>query len=105
MDYQVLANTLKIVADSNRLEILDILSCGERCGCDLLAHFSFSQPTLSHHMKVLKAHQLVTCQKVGTKMMYRLNDNKMQELINQLQMIHRNSQPCVCDALPKGVCE
>ncbi|REH90910.1 transcriptional regulator, partial [Staphylococcus felis] len=36
MDYQVLANTLKIVADSNRLEILDILSCGERCGCDLL---------------------------------------------------------------------
>ena len=54
------------MADSSRLEILDLLSCGELCACDLLQHF-LSQPTLSHHMKVLKDNNLITSRKDGNK--------------------------------------
>lgn len=54
LNYKEISQYLKVIADSSRLEILDLLSCGELCACDLLEHFSFSQPTLSHHMKVLK---------------------------------------------------
>ncbi|GAB5833974.1 hypothetical protein JMUB7551_28380 [Staphylococcus aureus] len=53
MSYKELSTILKILSDPSRLEILDLLSCGELCACDLLEHFQFSQPTLSHHMKSL----------------------------------------------------
>ena len=41
------------------MKIVDILSCGEKCACDILEHFDFTQPTLSHHMKVLMECGLV----------------------------------------------
>ncbi len=53
MSYKELSTILKVLSDPSRLEILDLLSCGELCDCDLLEHFQFSQPTLSHHMKLL----------------------------------------------------
>ena len=52
-NYDENAKILKAVADANRLKIIDILSCGELCACDILENFDFTQPTLSHHMKVL----------------------------------------------------
>lgn len=63
MTYKELATYLKILSDSSRLEILDLLSCGELCACDLLEHFQFSQPTLSYHMKALVKTNLVTTRK------------------------------------------
>ncbi|MCR5467864.1 MAG: ArsR family transcriptional regulator, partial [Lachnospiraceae bacterium] len=41
----------KALSDSNRLEIVQMLSEGEKCGCKLLERFEITQPTLSHHMK------------------------------------------------------
>ncbi|MVM24108.1 As(III)-sensing metalloregulatory transcriptional repressor ArsR, partial [Staphylococcus aureus] len=67
MSYKELSTILKILSDPSRLEILDLLSCGELCACDLLEHFQFSQPTLSHHMKSLVDNELVTTRKDGTK--------------------------------------
>lgn len=75
--YQELSNTLKVLADPNRLEIIDLLSCGEQCACDLLTHFSFSQPTLSHHMKVLVENNIAAFRKEGTKTMYSLNRDRI----------------------------
>lgn len=51
--YENNAKIFKALSDSNRLQIIHILSLGERCACRLLEHFKFTQPTLSHHMKVL----------------------------------------------------
>lgn len=73
MSYKELSAILKILSDPSRLEILDLLSCGELCACDLLEHFQFSQPTLSHHMKSLVDNELVIVQKDGNKHMYQLN--------------------------------
>ena len=43
----------KALGDANRLEIVKMLSDGEKCGCKLLERFEITQPTLSHHMKIL----------------------------------------------------
>ena len=43
----------KALGDSNRLQIVQMLSDGEKCGCKLLEAFQITQPTLSHHMKIL----------------------------------------------------
>ena len=43
----------KALGDSNRLRIVRALLEGEMCACRLLEQFSITQPTLSHHMKVL----------------------------------------------------
>ena len=44
---------IKALADENRLAILELLLSGEKCGCVLLDELSITQPTLSHHMKIL----------------------------------------------------
>ena len=58
--YLDLSKMLKAISDPKRLRIIDMLSCGELCGCELLDAFHITQPTLSHDMKVLKEAGLVT---------------------------------------------
>ncbi|MEL7598455.1 MAG: metalloregulator ArsR/SmtB family transcription factor, partial [Clostridiaceae bacterium] len=64
-NYEANAKIFKAVSDSNRLKIIDMLSCGEKCACDILENFEFTQPTLSHHMKVLIECGLVKSRKEG----------------------------------------
>ncbi|MBF0753780.1 ArsR family transcriptional regulator [Jeotgalicoccus nanhaiensis] len=104
MNYHETASLLKIIADPSRLEILDLLSCDELCGYDLLEHFEFSQPTLSHHMKVLVNSNFVTKRKDGNKVMYELNHEVMHNIENQLQLINSASEDCACQTMKKGVC-
>ena len=47
----------KALSDTNRLEIVRMLSDGEKCGCKILDKFNITQPTLSHHMKILVCKQ------------------------------------------------
>ena len=49
----------KALGDSTRLQIIQMLSDGEKCGCKLLEAFEITQPTLSHHMKILNECGLV----------------------------------------------
>lgn len=63
----------KALGDSNRLEIVKMLSDGEKCGCSLLERFEITQPTLSHHMKVLCDCGLVSARKDGRWQHYSLN--------------------------------
>ena len=63
----------KALGDSNRFEIVRMLSDGEKCGCKLLERFEITQPTLSHHMKVLVECGLVNVRKEGKWHHYSLN--------------------------------
>ena len=63
----------KALGDSNRLEIVKMLSDGEKCGCKLLERFEITQPTLSHHMKILVECGLVNDRKEGKWHHYSLN--------------------------------
>ena len=63
----------KALGDSNRLQIIKMLSDGEKCGCKLLEAFEITQPTLSHHMKILSECGLVKDWKEGRWHHYSLN--------------------------------
>jgi ArsR family transcriptional regulator, arsenate/arsenite/antimonite-responsive transcriptional repressor len=93
------AKMMKAIADPNRLKIIDLLSCEERCACDLLAHFQFTQPTLSHHMKVLMECGLVVCRKDGQWCHYSLNTPVGQQLVSFLMTIMTKKANCVCHDL------
>ena len=63
----------KALGDSNRLQIVKMLSGGEKCGCKLLEAFDITQPTLSHHMKILCDCGLVNDRKEGKWHHYSIN--------------------------------
>lgn len=67
------AGVLRALADPTRLRILDILSQhpGEVCVCDLAAAFPQGQPTISHHLSVLRQAGLVRAERRGTWAYYR----------------------------------
>lgn len=71
----------KALADSNRLQIIYMLSDGEKCGCNLLEAFAITQPTLSHHMKILGECGLVNDRKEGKWHHYSLNQETMDNFI------------------------
>ena len=60
----------KALADETRLKIVDLLSGGEMCGCQLLDHFNITQPTLSYHMRILCASGIVKGRRDGAWMYY-----------------------------------
>lgn len=69
----------KALGDSNRLQIVQMLSEGEKCGCKLLEDFEITQPTLSHHMKILCECNIVNDRKEGKWHHYSLNCETLQE--------------------------
>jgi len=52
-DEQEMVCIFKALSDENRIRILRLLKGGEKCACKLLEELNISQPTLSHHMKIL----------------------------------------------------
>ena len=63
----------KALGDANRPEIVKMLSDGEKCACKLLERFEITQPTLSHHMKILVSCGLVNDRREGKWHFYTLN--------------------------------
>lgn len=63
------------LADINRLRILNLLSHGELCGCDIQYVLQISQSNISRHLAYLKNSGLVLDRRVGYRVYYRLTDN------------------------------
>ena len=74
------AEIFKVLSDSNRLQIIDMLSCGEMCVCKILEKFNITQPTLSHHLKVLSDTGILLQRKEANWIHYRINDEKIIEI-------------------------
>lgn len=83
MDYEAYAKVMKALSDPKRVKIIDMLSYGALCACDILEQFDFTQPTLSHHIKVLVDAGLVTVEKTGTWHHYSLNEMKVDQLVTE----------------------
>lgn len=73
MSEYTMAHTFKALGDENRIRILKLLRSGEKCACSLLEELSISQPTLSHHMKILCDAGIVTGHRDGKWMHYTIN--------------------------------
>ena len=82
-----LAAALKVVADPTRLRLLSLLAShpgGEACVCDLVTPLGLSQPTISHHLKVLHEAGLLARARRGTWVYYRLLPERLQPLRDAL---------------------
>lgn len=75
---------IKALADDTRLKIVEILSGGELCACDILEKLDITQPTLSYHMKILSESGVVAARRTGAWMIYSLNKDCIRSLIGFL---------------------
>ncbi|MGW0858106.1 ArsR/SmtB family transcription factor [Streptomyces sp. NPDC002690] len=72
---ETLAKVFKALGDPVRLRLLSMIASragGEVCVCDLTPAFDLSQPTISHHLKLLKQAGLIDSERRGTWVYYRL---------------------------------
>ena len=86
------AKVFKALSNKNRLKIIDILSNGEQCACDISKHFEFTQPTLSHHMKILANLDLVKIREDGIWNYYSLNIEKYAEITKFLSNLFHGTE-------------
>ena len=70
MDEKKMALIFKAFCDENRIRILKMLRSGEKCACKMLDELNVTQPTLSHHMKILCDSGIVLGRKEGKWMYY-----------------------------------
>ena len=71
-----LAPLFKAVADPMRLRLLSLIAChegGESCVCDLTAAFDVTAPTVSYHLRILREAGLISAERRGTWVYYRVN--------------------------------
>jgi ArsR family transcriptional regulator len=82
------ADLLKALADPHRLTILATLARTEDecCVCDFTDALPLNQPTVSHHLRILRDAQLVTCARRGTWVYYRLAQHARERLTAALDI-------------------
>lgn len=74
----------KALADDTRQRILEMLLEGERSVGNIADAFTISQPTISHHLNVLKQFDLVTSRKEGKQVFYTINRDNVIECCGRL---------------------
>jgi DNA-binding transcriptional ArsR family regulator len=74
----------KALCDSTRQKILEMLREREMCVGDIADAFSLSQPTISHHLNILKVADVVKSRKEGKQVYYSLNQDNIQECCGML---------------------
>ncbi|WP_243136913.1 ArsR/SmtB family transcription factor [Alkaliphilus serpentinus] len=77
----------KALGDEGRLKILSMLSQHELCACDIQDTLNLTQPTISHHMRILQKAGLVEVEKRGKWAFYTLNKDAFHGLQDYLKDI------------------
>lgn len=86
-DAEALAATLRALADPARLRLMSFIASqpeGEACVCHLTAPVELSQPTVSHHLKLLNEAGLLEREKRGTWVYYRIVPEKIEAVRSAL---------------------
>lgn len=76
-----LQNTMRALADPTRREILNLLKKGRLSAGDITAHFPISAPSVSRHLSVLKAADLIRDTREGQFIYYELNASILEEAL------------------------
>lgn len=98
MDFSLICKSL---GDTNRLQIVQLLTKGELCACKLLENFNITQPTLSHHMKILCDCGLVKSRKEGKWSYYSLDCETLKKFKLFISSLQCSSKVKSCK---KGEC-
>ncbi|MGN0679424.1 MAG: ArsR/SmtB family transcription factor [Oscillospiraceae bacterium] len=101
LDVKKTAVIFKALCDENRVRILQLLKSGEKCACKLLEEMNITQPTLSHHMKILCDSGIVAGRKEGKWMHYSIS----QEGANVAADYLRELTTFDCEDNSKSCCE
>jgi len=84
-----LAQVFKALGDPVRLRLVSLIGAhrgGEACVCDLTTAFDLTQPTISHHLKVLREAGIITSERRGTWVYYRLVPAALERMAALLSM-------------------
>jgi ArsR family transcriptional regulator, arsenate/arsenite/antimonite-responsive transcriptional repressor len=84
-----LAAMFKALSDPVRLRLLSMIAShpgGEACVCEISATFDVSQPTISHHLKLLRSAGLLDCERRGTWVYYWVLPSALQQLSSVLHV-------------------
>ncbi len=84
----------KALADDTRQQILEMLLNGEMRVSDIVAAFAISQPTISHHLSVLKQFGLVTSRKEGKQVFYAISRDNVVECCGRLMAKFDAEEAC-----------
>ena len=84
---EALADTFRVLGDPTRVRILDALSGGELCVCDIAALVGMSESAVSHQLRLLRSMRLVRARRAGRLMYYTLDDHHIIELL-KLALTH-----------------
>ena len=88
------AEFCKALGDETRQRILEMLREGELCVSDIVAAFDMSQPTISHHLSILKQFNLVTSRKEGKQVYYAINRENVIECCDRLFAKFSDQEMC-----------
>lgn len=95
-DYLENTKVLKALGDPRRAMIVDMLSCGQLCACDISQLIGMPQSTLSHHMKVLCECGLVRGRGDGKWTYYSLDADAVNRIRRFLRVITSDKDNCIC---------
>lgn len=82
-----LADTFRVLGDPTRVRILDALTGGELCVCDIAALAGISESAASHQLRLLRTMRLVRTRRAGRLIYYTLDDHHIVELL-RLALTH-----------------
>jgi len=80
---EALADTFRVLGDPTRVRILDALSGGELCVCDIASFAGISESAVSHQLRLLRSMRLVRARRSGRLVFYALDDHHIIELLKQ----------------------
>jgi len=83
---EAIAKCCKALSHPVRLQIVGLLNRAnaEVCVCDIESHFMLKQPTISHHLKILRQAGLIACEQRGLWVYYRVVEEGLVTLCGQL---------------------
>jgi ArsR family transcriptional regulator len=78
---------LNALSDPTRLELIEFLSKGERCVCEILPAFKRSQSTVSKHLNILYESELLERRIEGKRTLYRIKDPQVFEILKAIDLM------------------
>lgn len=82
LDVERVAEVFKLLGDPTRVRLLDALTAGERCVCDLAALVGLSESAVSHQLRLLRGARLVRVRRTGRMAFYSLDDHHVIGLLH-----------------------
>ena len=94
MNAKEYAGLFQALSEETRVRVVEMLTKEKRCACQILEKLEISQPTLSHHMRILSGAGLVTTEKRGKWVFYGINEAVFADLKDFVERIGQGTEPC-----------